>query len=164
MKNLMFAVLALFLVGATCPNEVYAQKKKKEKQENVQEKIVLPKFRGGTPQKEFTSWLYYRIQDKWKTHTDYKGKVVISFVVGADGKVSEFKLKKGTGIIELDNMLRDIMLSCPEWTPKKINGVPVEHTYTSPVTLDGTWISSFGKQNNVGRTNPNVQYVRGWQR
>ena len=32
MKNLMFAVLALFLVGATCPNEVYAQKKKKEKQ------------------------------------------------------------------------------------------------------------------------------------
>ena len=67
MKNLMFAVLVLFLVGATCPNEVYAQKKKKEKQENVQEKIVLPKFRGGTPQKEFTSWLYYRIQDKWKT-------------------------------------------------------------------------------------------------
>jgi hypothetical protein len=78
--------------------------------------------------------------------------------------VSEFKLKKGTGIIELDNMLRDTMLSCPKWTPKKVNGEPVEHTYTIPVTLDGTWISSFVKQNNVGRTNPNAQYVRGWQR
>lgn len=162
MKKMMFAFLALFLVSAVCTNDVYAQKKK-DKKENVQESVVPPQFKGKSA-KAFMSWLYSTLEDKWKTHTDYQGQAIITFIVGIDGKVSNFELKKGTGIVVLDNMIRDIVLSSPEWTPKMVNGAPVAHRFTLPVTFKGVSKSKFSKPQNVGRTNEAAKNVRGWQR
>ena len=163
MKKLILVLLALFLVGGVCSNEVYAQKKK-DKKENVKAGVVPPKFKG----KSFISWLYYQIDTKWTTHRDYKGQALITFTVGPDGKVCDFLLKKGTGIVEIDNMIRDIVVSSPKWKPKKVNGEPVAHTFTLPVHFSGNegvyQSQKFSLPQNAGRTNPAAQNVRGWQR
>ena len=71
--------------------------------------IEIPLFQG-QPAKRFAEWLLYQLEDKWTKNKSYNGKVLLSFIVGEDGRVRNVKLARSTGYPELDKMIIQIVI------------------------------------------------------
>ena len=121
--------------------------------------IEIPLFQG-QPAKRFAEWLLYQLEDKWTKNKSYNGKVLLSFIVGEDGRVKNAKLVRSTGHPELDKMILQIVNSSPKWTPKKLNGVPVDHSFILPITLNGQ--NTLKKYNDSGHGEYHSNKRRGW--
>lgn len=121
--------------------------------------IEIPLFQG-QPAKRFAEWLLYQLEDKWTKNKSYNGKVLLSFIVGEDGRVRNVKLARSTGYPELDKMIIQIVNTSPKWTPKKINGVPVDHSFILPITLNGQ--NPLKKYNDSGHGEYHSNKRRGW--
>ena len=121
--------------------------------------IEIPLFQG-QPAKRFAEWLLYQLEDKWTKNKSYNGKVLLSFIVGEDGRVRNGKLTRSTGYPELDKMIIQIVNTSPKWTPKKINGVPVDHSFILPITLNGQ--NTLKKYNDSGHGEYHSNKRRGW--
>lgn len=121
--------------------------------------IEIPLFQG-QPAKRFAEWLLFQLQDKWQKNTSFNGKVLLSFIVGEDGSVKNAKLVRSTGHPELDKMILQIVNSSPKWTPKKLNGVPVDHSFILPITLNGQ--NTLKKYNDSGHGEYHSNKRRGW--
>ena len=121
--------------------------------------IEIPLFQG-QPAKRFAEWLLYQLEDKWTKNKSYNGKVLLSFIVGEDGRVRNVKLARSTGYPELDKMIIQIVNTSPKWTPKKINGVPVDHSFILPITLNGQ--NPPKKYNDSGHGEYHSNKRRGW--
>lgn len=121
--------------------------------------IEIPLFQG-QPAKRFAEWLLYQLEDKWTKNKSYNGKVLLSFIVGEDGRVRNVKLVRSTGYPELDKMIIQIVNTSPKWTPKKINGVPVDHSFILPITLNGQ--NTLKKYNDSGHGEYHSNKRRGW--
>ena len=121
--------------------------------------IEIPLFQG-QPAKRFAEWLLYQLEDKWTKNKSYNGKVLLSFIVGEDGRVRNVKLARSTGYPELDKMIIQIVNTSPKWTPKKINGVPVDHSFILPITLNGQ--NTLKKYNDSGHGEYHSNKRRGW--
>ncbi len=65
----------------------------------------------------------------------FKGKLIVSFIVGIDGTLSNFKMIKDIGHGTGDEIIRVLKLS-PKWTPAIQNGKEVRSTYVLPITID----------------------------
>ena len=63
-----------------------------------------------------------------------KGKVFITFVVGKDGALTDFKLLRDIGYGTGDEAIRVLKLS-QNWVPGKVNGEPVAAMYSLPITI-----------------------------
>ena len=63
-----------------------------------------------------------------------QGRVICTFVVEADGKVSNTMIAKGV-TPALDKEAERVVRSMPNWTPGKLNGQNVRVKYTLPVTF-----------------------------
>ncbi len=63
-----------------------------------------------------------------------QGKVIVTFIVQADGKITDVKIKKSLHYICDQEVLR-LVASMPKWSPGRLNGVAVESTYTLPVNF-----------------------------
>ncbi|MBO7365925.1 MAG: energy transducer TonB [Bacteroidales bacterium] len=65
-----------------------------------------------------------------------EGKVLISFKITAEGKLTDVKLRKGVHPL-LDKEAVRVVKSAPQkWEPgEKTKGVPVDVTYTMPVVF-----------------------------
>lgn len=92
-----------------------------------------PKFKGGL--EAFGTYLSNRIQyPEDERRRGIEGKVIISFVVEQDGKVSEVKVSKTVSPGIDDEAVRVIKYS-PRWVPGTLFGRPTRAIYSVPVSF-----------------------------
>jgi TonB family protein len=91
----------------------------------------LPSFPGGTP--EFSAFLKQNIKypaaDKEKNIT---GKVIVQFVVGTDGVLTNIKAIRSPSDAMTQEAIR-VLNSSPKWVPATQNGKVVKARYTVPI-------------------------------
>lgn len=63
-----------------------------------------------------------------------QGRVIVKFVVGENGKVSDPRIVKGVDQSLDDESLR-LIKAMPDWSPAKIKGKPVDSYYVLPITF-----------------------------
>ncbi|WDF68055.1 M56 family metallopeptidase [Sphingobacterium oryzagri] len=95
---------------------------------------VNPEPEGGLT--EFRKWLgVYYAYPQGAIDAGLKGQIVVSFVVEADGALSNFKVIKDLGYGTGEAVL-DVLRKAPNWRPGLRNGQKVRVAYTLPVTLN----------------------------
>ena len=94
----------------------------------------LPEYPGGMV--EFMKWLTANLKypDGALRHK-IEGKVMISFIVNADGSVSDIKLVKGPHKLLNDEALRVAHLM-PKWKPGLENGKPCRTMIAIPIVFE----------------------------
>ena len=63
-----------------------------------------------------------------------EGRVVVKFVVEADGRIGDVTVVKGVHP-SLDKEAVRVVKSMPKWTPGKVDGKPVACYYSLPVSF-----------------------------
>lgn len=63
------------------------------------------------------------------------GRVIVSFTIGADGSVSDVKVRKGVDEALDAEAVRVVKLTSGQWEPASNDGVPVATVFTLPVTF-----------------------------
>ena len=93
----------------------------------------MPKFPGGMQAliQYLTKTIKYPEESEAKGE---QGRVVCTFVVEADGKVSNTMIAKGV-VPALDKEAERVVSSMPNWIPGKQNGQNVRVNYTLPITF-----------------------------
>jgi len=93
----------------------------------------MPSFPGG--ESEMYKWLYEHIGYPELARQDgIEGQVVLTFVVGIEGEISDIRLLKvpaGGGM--LGKEANRVVQSMPKWTPAVNKGRPVKVRYTLPL-------------------------------
>lgn len=93
----------------------------------------MPSFPGGDV--EMYKWLYQHIIYPELARQDgIEGQVVLTFVVGKSGEISDISLLKvpaGGGILGKEAVR--VVQSMPKWSPAEVNGRPVNVRYTLPL-------------------------------
>ena len=93
----------------------------------------MPQFPGGTS--ELMKFLSMNIRyPKEAEEKGEQGRVIVTFVVGRDGTISDAAVRKSVSP-QLDAEALRIVNAMPTWTPGKQNGEPVRVKYTIPVTF-----------------------------
>lgn len=92
-----------------------------------------PEFPGGTS--GLAKWLGDNIKYPAEAAKQgIEGRVIVQFVVGSDGTVSNVKLMRPVNPL-LDQEALRVVTAMPKWTPGKQDGKPVAVKYTIPVTF-----------------------------
>ena len=79
----------------------------------------------------------YRYLDanlKYPTDREVKGVVLTEFVVDEKGKVSDVTILKGLDP-ETDEMVKQVLLAMPPWSPGKAEGKPRKNIFQLPITF-----------------------------
>ena len=79
----------------------------------------------------------YRYLDanlKYPADREVKGVVLTEFVVDEKGKVSDVTILKGLDP-ETDEMVKQVLLAMPPWSPGKAEGKPRKNTFQLPITF-----------------------------
>lgn len=63
-----------------------------------------------------------------------EGKVYVQFVISTSGEITNVKVRKGVDPILDDEAVR-VVKAMPDWKPGKINGKPVNSTFSLPITF-----------------------------
>lgn len=99
-----------------------------------QELDVNPTFNGGDLS-NFAQWVGSQLQYPEECKKDnIGGRVVLSFVVGTDGKLTEITVLRGVHE-KIDAEAVRVLNMSPEWTPGYVDGKPVRVTYTIPLVF-----------------------------
>ncbi|MCL2098364.1 MAG: energy transducer TonB [Bacteroidales bacterium] len=112
------------------PKQVVAE----EVEEDIPVAVVeeKPKFMGGD-ENEFTKWVFKNmVYPEIAKENNIQGRVILSFVVGPDGRVVDVKVLRGVDPSLDKEALRVVNMS-PRWTPGKQRNKPVRVKYTFPV-------------------------------
>ncbi len=81
------------------------------------------------------NWLSMNIRYPEKAYKDnIQGKVVVKFIIGKDGKVSDPSILKGVDP-ELDKEALRVISEMPEWKPAESNGKAVASYYNLPISF-----------------------------
>ena len=133
------------------PEDINPVEKQEEKQEEQQEedkeapinlndaetlKIVeqLPEYPGGMV--EFMKWLTAMLKyPDAALKRKIEGKVMVSFIVNADGSISDIKLVKGAHKLLDDEALRVVRLM-PKWKPGLEGGHPCRSMISIPIVFE----------------------------
>ena len=92
---------------------------------------TMPQFPGGT--KALAKYLSTKIKYPQEARkAGAQGRVILSFIVGADGSISNVKTLKSVHPA-LDAEAVRVISSMPRWAPGKIGGKAVRVKYTIPV-------------------------------
>ena len=97
----------------------------------------MPQFPGGAP--KLMEYLSQNIRYPKETmEANKQGRVIVTFVIGKDGSISDARVAKSVDEA-LDAEALRVISSMPNWTPGKQNGKAVNVKYTVPITfrLDG---------------------------
>ena len=93
-----------------------------------------PQF-NGQGANEFAKWVDERlVYPESAKSAGIQGRVMVSFVVNADGKVTDVKVLKGADET-LDAEAVRVVSQSPDWTPGKQDGKPVPVTFMFPVNF-----------------------------
>ena len=91
-----------------------------------------PKFMGGD-ENTFTKWVAERlVYPEIAKENSVQGRVILQFLVGTDGSVSDVKVVRGVDA-SLDKEAARVVASSPKWKPGKQRNKPVKVRYTFPV-------------------------------
>lgn len=94
---------------------------------------VTPPLFKGKDANTFTPWVNDRLcYPASASAKGLDGKVVLSFSIDTDGKLTDIKVLQGADRALNAEAIRVVRKS-PKWTPGKIDGKPVKVTYTFPV-------------------------------
>ncbi|MBR2866215.1 MAG: energy transducer TonB [Alistipes sp.] len=115
-----------------------------EKEEEIVEEEIfitveeMPKFRGGGLP-EFRTWVQQNVKyPQIALENGIQGNVVIQFVVGSDGKMTNFKVLQSPDKTLSDATI-DVLKKANEmkngWKPGKQRGKPVKVSFTLPVAF-----------------------------
>ena len=110
-----------------------------EKKENKKVVITTQTF---TKQPEFTggsALMFLYIQENLKKieqsiNRNFEGQVVAQFVVNTIGKIENVKITEGIDS-EVDEKIKNMIETMPNWIPGERNGKKVNSDYTLPLTL-----------------------------
>lgn len=96
---------------------------------------VAPTFEGGDAN-SFLAWVNKNIKyPNSAVENNEQGRVVVNFVVGKDGKISNVKVLRGVSEA-LDAEAVRVVSSAPAWTPASNKGKAVAVSYSLPVTFN----------------------------
>ena len=106
-----------------------------EQEDKVYEAIVdvRPTFPGGD--EKLMEWISQHIvypPGCWESHI--QGRVIIRFLIKADGSVGEAEIIRGV-YPELDKEALRVVKSLPKFNPATLNGKAVEYWFTLPITF-----------------------------
>ncbi|MFA5848636.1 MAG: energy transducer TonB [Bacteroidales bacterium] len=91
-----------------------------------------PSFQGGD-ENTFTKWVFDRlVYPEIAKENGVQGRVILQFLVGTDGSVSDVKVVRGVDA-SLDKEAQRVVASSPKWKPGKQRNKPVKVRYTFPV-------------------------------
>ena len=93
-----------------------------------------PMFLNSADPKQFMEkWVYQYLKYPQEAVRDgVQGRVMVEFVIGIDGKVTDVKVLRGVHE-DLDNEAIRVVSSSPDWTPGIADGKAVAIKYTFPV-------------------------------
>lgn len=120
------------------PKPVVEEKKEEPKPVESPQKIFTAveqpaQFPGG--QAALMSWLQKNLRYPERAQqNDIEGKVIVKFVVNADGSTEQATVLKGVDK-DLDQEALRVVKHMPKWQPGKNNGVAVRSYFTLPVTF-----------------------------
>ena len=92
---------------------------------------TMPKFQGGDINM-FSRWLCQQITAP--KDCNHEGTMKVSFVVGADGSVSDVKVVQSV-CAELDALAVSTIEKSPKWEPATINGKPYDMALSVPIVF-----------------------------
>jgi len=91
-----------------------------------------PTFQGGD-ENTFTKWVFDRlVYPEIAKENGVQGRVILQFLVGTDGSVSDVKVVRGIDA-SLDKEIVRVVASSPKWKPGRLRDKPVKVRYTFPV-------------------------------
>ncbi len=93
----------------------------------------MPSFPGG-PEKLFEYLEQHMRYPKAAEKDSIEGRVIVSFIVEKNGKLTNFKVVKSPDPSLSKEALR-VTKSMPKWNPGKLNGQPTRTKYTVPFTF-----------------------------
>lgn len=89
-----------------------------------------PNFPGG-----IEKFMKYVMNNFNATDQDFNaGRVIVTFIVEKDGRLSDIKAKKASDSTSVENLVKTLR-SCPNWYPAKVKDQPVRCSYTIPFIL-----------------------------
>lgn len=91
---------------------------------------IMPEFPGGQQ-----NMIRYLEEQTAPLAKEYKGRVVVSFIVGKDGTIRQPEILRGVANDTLNNEALRIVKSMPKFNPGKQKGEAVVVRYTIPVTF-----------------------------
>lgn len=103
--------------------------------EDIEKKIFtvaeqMPTFKGNVNQ-----WLSNNLQyPPQAAENNIQGRVIVKFVVGRDGSVSQAQIARGVDP-SLDREALRVVNSMPKWNPGMNNGQPANVWFTLPITF-----------------------------
>lgn len=116
---------------AAAPVEAYAAAPEKEEVYVAVDKNA--EYPGG--QMELMNFLMRNVRYPENAQkNNIQGRVVVRFVVGKDGKISDVKVVKGVDP-ELDAESVRVLSTMPDWIPAECNGKPVASYFNLPVSF-----------------------------
>ena len=128
----LIPVLAIFMFACN-PS-------KKNKAQTAQEPVayaeveVLPTFNGGHAN-AFAQWAYGQLKYPEQAIQDQaQGRVVVQFIIGADGVVRDAQVVRGVRE-DLDAEALRVVSSSPQWEPGKQSGKAVPVSFNFPVVF-----------------------------
>ncbi len=91
-----------------------------------------PSFQGGD-ENTFTKWVASKlVYPEIAKENGVQGRVILQFLVGTDGSVSDVKVVRGVDA-SLDREAARVVASSPKWKPGRQRNKPVKVRYTFPV-------------------------------
>ncbi|HPJ79271.1 MAG TPA: energy transducer TonB [Prolixibacteraceae bacterium] len=130
MKPILFVLTLGVCMAGFCPS-LSAQEKKPAEATTFIQVEEMPEFPGG--EAALRDFLVKNITYPEQARKDtIQGKVYVTFVVDATGKVVEPKVIRGVHPL-LDQEALRVTERMPAWKPGKQKGVPVRVSYTLPV-------------------------------
>ena len=85
------------------------------------------------PAQFINKWVYQYLKYPEKAVAQgIQGRVMVDFVIGKDGKVSDVRILKGLSP-EIDAEVIKVVSASPKWKPGKVNGEKVRASLTIPV-------------------------------
>lgn len=106
-----------------------------------------PMFLNSTDPKQFMEkWVYQYLKYPQEAVRDgVQGRVMVEFVIGIDGKVTDVKVVKGVSP-ELDAEAVKVVSASPKWRPARLKGEKVRCSMTIPIEfrLEKKGKASFG--------------------
>ena len=127
-------LLEAFIVNNTVSDtdDLTQAELEKELKENISEKTdMLPEFPGG--QSALTRFIYRSVKyPEVARKQKIQGRVICSFVIEQDGKISEIKIEKSVYSFLDEEALR-VLKTMPDWKPGLKSGKTIRVKYILPI-------------------------------
>ncbi|WP_299527481.1 energy transducer TonB [uncultured Lutibacter sp.] len=130
---LVFIALNLNAQNTITGTDDYAEINSNESIELVKKSYSQPEFPGGN--KELVTYLSKNIRYPRNSRiASTRGKVLVSFNVEKDGKITNTEVIKGVNLI-LNKEAKRVVSNMPNWKPALLDGLPVRELLTIPIVF-----------------------------